>query len=69
MIINDEQIKILKVYIENIDDLIASNDVQMLLDAIDDIIVDNILCNDEEPDAEGIQLQKIYDKIFYMNSV
>lgn len=67
MIVKDEQIKILKIYIENIEELIEEDDVQAVLDSIDDIIVDNILKNDEEPDAEGIKLQKIYDEIYDQN--
>ena len=67
MIVKDEQIKILKIYIENIEELVEEDDVQAVLDSIDDIIVDNILKNDEEPDAEGIKLQKIYDEIYDQN--
>ena len=67
MIAKDEQIKILKIYIENIEELIEEDDVQAVLDSIDDIIVDNILKNDEEPDAEGIKLQKIYYEIYDQN--
>lgn len=67
MIIKDEQIAALKPYIENIESLIESDDVQEVLDAIDDVIVDNILGNNDEPDDEGIKLQKIYDEIFNQN--
>ena len=67
MIVTTEQIEILKLYIKNIEDLIANGDIQQLLDAIDDIIVDNILSHNDEPDAEGIKLQRIYDQIFYQN--
>lgn len=67
MIIRDEQIAALKPYIENIESLIESDDVQEVLDAIDDVIVDNILGNNDEPDDEGIKLQKIYDEIFNQN--
>ena len=67
MIVKTEQIKELKPYIENIEDLIAEGDVQVVLDAIDYVIVDNILGNNDEPDNEGIKLQKIYDQIFNQN--
>lgn len=67
MIVKDEQIEVLKPYIENIEDLVESDDVQAVLDAIDDVIVDNILANNDEPDDEGIKLQKIYDEIFNEN--
>ena len=64
MIVKSEQIEALKPYIDNIEDLVKSDDVQSVLDAIDDVIVDNILANNDEPDDEGIILQKIYDEIF-----
>ena len=64
MIVKAEQIEMLKSYIEDIENMIAEGDVQTVLDAIDDAIVDNILGNDDEPADEGIKLQKIYDEIF-----
>lgn len=67
MIIKTEQINMVKPYIENIEDIVKSGDVQAVLDAIDDVIVDNILANNDEPDSEGIKLQKIYDEIFNQN--
>lgn len=67
MIVTNEQVKVLKPYIENIEALIAEDDVQVVLDAIDDVIVDNILGNNEEPDEEGIKLQRVYDQIFNQN--
>ena len=42
--------------------------MQEVLDAIDDVIVSNILGNNDEPDEEGIRLQRIYDDIFYENN-
>lgn len=67
MIVKAEQIDVLKPYIENIEELVESDDVQTVLDAIDDVIVDNILANNDEPDEEGIKLQKTYDEIFNQN--
>lgn len=67
MIIYLKQVKELEMYIENIDDFIAADDVHGLLDALDDVIVNNILGNSDEPDAEGIRLQKIYDEIMAQN--
>ena len=67
MIVKTEQIEVLKPYIKNIEDLIESDDVRAVLDAIDDVIVNNILANNDEPDDEGIKLQKIYDEIFNEN--
>lgn len=67
MIVTNEQIEILKSYIENIVELIEEDDVQVLLDTIDDVIVENILGNNDEPDEEGIKLQRIYDQIYNQN--
>ena len=67
MNVTQDQIDILSPYIENLDELLAGDDVQALLDAIDDVIVDNILANNEEPDQEGIRLQRIYDQIYNQN--
>lgn len=67
MIITEEQIESLKPYVENIEELVQNDDVQEVLDVIDEVIVDNILGNDDEPDEEGIKLQKIYDEIYNQN--
>lgn len=67
MVVTDEQRDKLKKYIFNVDDFIERNDVQDLLDEIDNVIVDNILGNNDEPDEEGIMLQRIYDQIFIQN--
>ncbi len=67
MIIKDEQIKLLEPYIENINELVQIGSVQEILDAIDEVIVDNILGNNDEPDEDGIKLQKVYDEIFNQN--
>ena len=67
MIVNATQIEVLKSYIENIESLVSEDNLQVVLDAIDDAIVDNILEHNDEPDEEGIKLQKIYDEIFHQN--
>lgn len=67
IVIEKEQIEILRHYIDNLDDLIQQDDVELLLDAVNDVIVDNILENNDEPDAEGIKIQKIWDAIYYQN--
>ena len=68
MIITELQIRELEVYIKNIKEIVQKGDVQEVLDAIDDVIVSNILGNNDEPDEEGIRLQRIYDDIFYENN-
>lgn len=67
MNVTQEQREVLKRYIENIEDLISAGDVQVVLDAIDNVIVDNILAHNDEPDKEGIMLQRIYDQIYNQN--
>ena len=49
--------------------MIAAGDVQQVLDAINDLILDNILGNNDEPDKEGIMLQKLYDEIYNQNQI
>ena len=67
IIITPKQMEQLKPYIKELDALVKGDDVQLLLDAIDDVIVDNIVAHDDEPDEEGIRLQLIYDEIFEQN--
>lgn len=67
MNITYKQRQVLERYIQNLSELMAKDDVQALLDEIDNVIVDNILSNNEEPDAEGILLQRIYDQIYNQN--
>ncbi len=67
MIVKAEQSELLKPYIENIEELVKSDDVQSLLELINDVNVDNLLANNDEADNEGIKLQRIYDEIFNQN--
>ena len=67
MIITAEQIEMLKLYISDIEKIIEKDNVQLVLDVIDDLILNNILGNNDEPDNEGILLQKVYDEIFSQN--
>ena len=67
MNITDAQKEKLSVYIDNLDELIQSGDVQAVLDAVDDVIVNDILGNDDEPTELEIELQKIHDQIYNQN--
>lgn len=67
MNITQAQLDVLKQHIGNIEELISTGDVQKVLDEIDNVIVDNILAHNEEPDEEGIMLQRIYDQIDNQN--
>lgn len=67
MIITEQQIKTLKPYITNIEQLVKEDDADQILDLLNDVIVENIIDHDDEPDAEGIRLQLIWDRIFVDN--
>jgi len=49
--------------------LISADDVDALLDAVDDAVVDNIVSHNDEPDEEGRRIQRIYDDIAAQNHV
>ena len=67
MIVTENQIRYLKLYIDNIEEIVECGSVVDLLDALDDVIVENILSNGDEPDAVGVKLQRIYDEIYNQN--
>jgi len=67
VIVTEDQMRQLMSYVPNIEQLAMGDDVQALLDAIDDVIIGDILAHNDEPSAFGIHLQKIYDAIFYQN--
>ena len=69
VIITVEQIEALRPYIEDIENLISADDVDVLLDAVDDVVVDNIVSHNDEPDEEGRRIQRIYDDIAAQNHV
>lgn len=69
MIVTAEQIEALRPYIGNIEELIAADDVDALLDAVDAVVINNILGNNNEPDEEGRRIQRIYDDIAAQNHV
>lgn len=52
---------------KDIESLIIMDDVQRVLDRIDDEIINNMLGNNDEPDENGITLQRIYDEIYSQN--
>ncbi len=65
--ITNVQIEKLKPYLVDIEEHLKNDDIQTFLDKINDLIVDNILANDDEPDGEGIELQRVYDQIYNQN--
>lgn len=65
MIVTEEQ-KSDKKYGVDIDKLIKNGDVNEVLFAIDDVILD-LMDEDGELDKEGVKLQLIYDQIYNAN--
>ena len=66
MIVTEEQKKEIKKYGVDIDKLIKNGDVNEVLLAIDDVILD-LMDEDGELDKEGVKLQLIYDQIYNAN--
>lgn len=66
MIVTEEQKKEIKKYGVDIDKLIKNGDVNEILFAIDDVILD-LMDEDGELDKEGVKLQLIYDQIYNAN--
>ncbi len=67
MIITQEQIDVLEKHIPNVRELVEADDVQAVLDAANDVIVDNILVNGDMLDDEGVKVQRVWDQIFNQN--
>ena len=67
MIVTEEQKKEIKKYGVDIDKLIKNGDVNEVLFAIDDVILD-LMDEDGELDKEGVKLQLIYDQIYNLDS-
>jgi hypothetical protein len=65
--ITDEQRKILEPLIDNLQSLIDMDSDEELLLALDDLIIDELDDDQNNLSAKGIQLQKLYDDIFYAN--
>ena len=66
MIVTEEQKKEIKKDGVDIDKLIKNGDVNEVLFAIDDVILD-LMDEDGELDKEGVKLQLIYDQIYNAN--
>ena len=66
IIVTEEQKKEIKKYGVDIDELIKAGDVNEVLFAIDDVIL-NLMDEDGELDKEGVKLQLIYDQIYNAN--
>lgn len=64
--ITEKQKKELNKHIDNLDILIESDNLDLLLIAIDDAIINHI-DDDDEPDEIGIIIQRIYDEIYEAN--
>lgn len=66
MAITAEQKQLLSKYINDLDNILLSDDVNDLLLAIDDAILDTFDSNGN-PSADGIELQNIYNDIYEKN--
>lgn len=64
--ITENQIEYLEDFINNMDELLMAGEVNDLLIAIDDAIIETF-DEDGYPDEKGNQLQKIYDEIYLSN--
>jgi hypothetical protein len=63
MTITEEQKQFLSKHIEDLDNILLSDDVNDLYDAIDDAIVDTFDANGN-PSPDGIKLQQVFDEIY-----
>lgn len=66
IIIAENQIEYLENFINNLDELVAAGEVNDLLLAIDDAIIETF-DEDGYPGENGNQLQRIYDEIYLLN--
>ena len=64
--ITEKQIEYLEDFIYNLDELLMAGEVNDLLIAIDDAIIETF-DEDGYPDEKGNQLQRLYDEIYLMN--
>ena len=69
MEITEEQKAYLRENSVEFEDALEKNDLEALLEAIDDAIVENIVTHNDEPDETGIRLQRIYDQIRYIQNM
>lgn len=67
--ITEKQIEYLKKYIKpvELDDYIKGNDLGSLLIAFDDAIIEYGMDEQQEITGLGVEMQKIYDEIYYQN--
>lgn len=66
--ITEQQKAYLKSHGVAIEDALAADDLDTLLEVIDEAIVENIVTHHDEPDETGIKLQRIYDEIRFMQN-
>lgn len=66
MKITTKQKKFLENYIDNLEQVLLSDDINDLLLAIDDVVIDSFDAAGN-PSEEGIKLQRIYDEIYSSN--
>ena len=68
MKISEKQKEFLEKYVDNLSVLIEKNDVNGVLDKIDTLIIVKGMTDDQEwLTPFGLELQKLYDEIYYQN--
>ena len=65
--IRAEDIELLKKYIDNFDELLATSDFWHIIDEIDDITSGLIIENGDEATPDVFQLENTRDYIYYKN--
>lgn len=60
--LTDKEIKLLS---ENGFDVSIEWDKEALIDALDEAVIDNIVSHGDEPDAIGLALERIFDRLAY----
>ena len=68
MIISDENIKKLKPYIKNLDEILEKNDRRTMIDTLDDLFL-YYLQPDDEPSELSLMFEKIRDQFYYDNFI
>lgn len=67
LIIDDEQKKLLLLYLPDLKDSIESGDIDTVLDELDDKITEIGFNSDYSLNETGLSLQLLYDKLYNQN--
>lgn len=67
IIVTKDQIKRLKEYLPNVEDLIAADDLYEFEIEVSQLAVEYGLDENDEMTPLGLELQNLYDEIYYQN--